>query len=338
VPPATIDSFSDPACLTSGAANVPTVAVLAYVVTPAGLPTLRIYGTTGSKVLRSMTDTESVPAGKSFMIFKSPLSAPFAQIVYNHDVRWNWFYNTTGAPQPNVPIGTTSHRIFVTWGTPFVDVGEQGIPTGTTVTARRVDFCTQTADMKMTLGDIGNAIGPATVPYRLFGSNSIWGPTPIATAWMILDGTKADCGSLSTLMKCALDMLGATGSQVQYVYACHTNWDALAAGTVGQNEIDGTRILEMYFGSAQHSGGRGGNNYEGCCQFQSKWWKGGISNNPDYMWENDAESVLRWETRPNTTTGTVQSHQCYKDDPENTQVGYPLGHSPGGYSPRHGGH
>ena len=139
------------------------------------------------------------------------------------------------------------------------------------------------------------------------------------TAWEIMDGMNADCGSLSTLMKYELDLLGATGSEVRFVYARHASWIGLSQPTppyASYIESDGSgNILGMWFGGGL---GAGWNNYEGCCVFQSKWWEGGtgIAKDSDY-------EVLLHVTSPNIN-GTTNSHQCWSHDTP-TAVAYPPG-------------
>jgi hypothetical protein len=131
-----------------------------------------------------------------------------------------------------------------------------------------------------------------------------------------MDGISADCGSVSTLMKYELDVIGATGAEVKYVHACHADWTHLASTAPGDFETDGGgNRLGMWFGNGD---GFGWNNYEGCCVFQSKWWEGGNARGV-----SSAYQVLMDSTSPNTN-GTNNSHQAWIND-QPTAVPYPPG-------------
>jgi hypothetical protein len=80
---------------------------------------------------------------------------------------------------------------------------------------------------KTSLAAIGDAVGPDATSGSRFGPDSIFGQPAMPTAWQVMDGVKADCGTLSTLMKYELDLLGATGSAVKFVYSRHDSWDSL---------------------------------------------------------------------------------------------------------------
>ncbi|HET6247247.1 MAG TPA: hypothetical protein VFE47_06050 [Tepidisphaeraceae bacterium] len=311
----------DPACFAGNAK--PRVAVLVRVSTAFPIPTLRIFG----KLLgaTAVGIVGSVKGGSSYRIVELSPSPTVSAQVYNSTITWNWYYDLSAGAI--VPLGATDHQIFLTYATPFVDVGKAGIPPGTTVTARRVDWCTQLADGTRTPAEIGSKVGPDAIKGgRFYAHNSIFGN--LTTAWQIMDGTNADCGSLCTLMKSELDMLGATGSKVQFVYACHQDWSHLYSQSPLANETNaGGVMLGMYFGSRHHNVGSdlaplplGFNNYEGCCEFQGKWWMGGLSrHNP----QPSAEAVLGYVVEPNQD-GTVEDHQCYLNDLE-THVSLPSG-------------
>ena len=117
-------------------------------------------------------------------------------------------------------------------------------------------------------------------------------------------------------MKYELDLLGASGSEVRFVYARHASWTGLSQTSTTGNEDDGSgNILGMWFGGGT---GAGWNNYEGCCVFESKWWEGGNG-----ISKSSAYNVLTHVTGPNTS-GTTNSHQCWDSAPS-TAVTYPPG-------------
>jgi hypothetical protein len=228
--------------------------------------------------------------------------------VYNGSMPFNWNYDLNDRPTPNISLGSTSHQLFATYGT----------PTGTTVTAKRVDWCTYLANGQATPAAIGNVVGPdATGGPRFSSQNSIFGSPPnLTTAWQVMDGQKADCGTLSTLMKYELDMLGATGSQVSFVLARHASWTGLSQAQPVILETDGSsNQLGIWFGGGS---GHGWNIYEGCCVFQSLWWEGGCSQSAP-----SAYQVLMNVAGPNTSGADV-SHQCWENNTP-TAASFPPG-------------
>jgi len=152
-------------------------------------------------------------------------------------------------------IASTKTRIFTVFGKPH----------GTSVTAKRLHWCTSLADEKITSAEIADVIGPdATGKARFSGEHSIH--SDIKTAWEIMDGTNADCGSLSTLMKYELEQLGCSGAKVMYVYARNASWKGIALEEPGKNEINVEGKLGMWF-AVINDDDNGWNNYEGCCFF-----------------------------------------------------------------------
>ena len=307
------DMFSgvDPACFTGG--TTPHVAILAYVDTPHSIPTLRgrgeVEGTTPIVFMNGTT--QDVPRGTSYHILEGDTSAAWTTTVSRGALTFDWYYDLNDRPTPNVqfyPSG--SYPVYVTFGT----------PTGTAVTAKRVSWCTQLANAQDTPAKIGDAVGPDATGGSRFGSNSIFGsPASLTTAWQVMDGQRGDCGTLSTLMQYELDMLGATGSEVRFVYARHASWAGLSQPSppyTSYMETDGSgHKLGIWFGGGL---GQGWNNYEGCCVFQSKWWEGGNGTS-----QTSAYYVLRHVADPNTS-GAGNSHQCWEHDTL-TAVSYPPG-------------
>jgi hypothetical protein len=57
---------------------------------------------------------------------------------------------------------------------------------------------------------VADALGPELTASKYFGSASIYEINPPSTAWLVLDGIKADCGTLANLMKAAMEMAGVT--------------------------------------------------------------------------------------------------------------------------------
>lgn len=180
---------------------------------------------------------------------------------------------------------------------------------------RRVNFVTGVADGATSKASAGDQVGPDATAGGHFGSNSINGdpnaPGNLASARLVMNGVRGDCGTLATLMKYELDLIGATGASVQYVHACHANWDSL----LGPAEKDGERVLGMWFGDVLGLG-YGWNNYEGCCEFEGKWWEGGNG-----VGAASAVAVLHDSCDPNVS-GATNSHQCWSGA-TSVAVGYP---------------
>ena len=229
--------------------------------------------------------------------------------VANSTYSFSWAISLDGGAT-YCDFATTATQFFVVYAT----------PQGSTLTAKRVNWCTQLANMQSTPDEIGDVVGPDAVGGARFGTDSIFGSPPsLSTAWEVMDGKTADCGSLSTLMKYELDLLGATGAEVRFVYARHASWTGLSQPSppyASYNETDGSgHKLGMWFGGGS---GQGWNNYEGCCSFQSKWWEGGNG-----ISKNSAYEVLLHVTSPNID-GATNSHQCWEHDTL-TAVPYPPG-------------
>ena len=225
--------------------------------------------------------------------------------VLNESINWTITKGTTQC----CATSSGPHKMYVIWGGP-----------GAGPTLKRMDWCAEHAKGQDTLPKIGDAIGPDATGGGRFGSGSIFGSPPsLTTAWQVMDGSKGDCGTLSTLMKYELDMLGATGAEVRFVFARHANWTGLSkAGppALSDLESDGDgNVLGIWFGGGL---GKGWNYYEGCCVFQSQWWEGGRGQS-----QTSAYNVLRDVADPNTS-GADNSHQCWLNN-TSTAVSYPPG-------------
>jgi hypothetical protein len=233
-------------------------------------------------------------------------TATLSNMVYKAAPTFNWYLicgNGTNS------IGSSAHTLYVAYGPPQ--------PAGS-LTVKRIDWVCTLAAGASSPAAIGDLVGPDATGGARFGANSIFGSPPtLTTAWQVMDGYKADCGTLSTLMKYELDLLGASGSAVNFVYSCHADWSHLSSASSTANETDGSGdILIMWFGSAGL--GAGYNNYEGCCVFQSKWWEGGNGRGAASAYQVNQDSTL-----PNTS-GTATSHQAWNNATA-TAVAYPPG-------------
>jgi hypothetical protein len=226
--------------------------------------------------------------------------------VLSHGI--NWSINVGGVTCTATSSGP--HKVYVTWGA----------PTGTEPTLKRMDWTANLARPSTTLDQMADAIGPDAVGGARFGGNSIFGSPPtLSTAWQVMDGDNGDCGSLSTLMRYELDMLGATGAVVRFVYPRHASWTGLSQPSppytsYSETNSAGSKLFMWFAGGS----GAGGNVYEGCCEFLSKWWMGGNG-----FATNSAYDVLIYCTAPNTD-GTSNSHQYWQSNITNA-VAYPPG-------------
>jgi outer membrane protein OmpA-like peptidoglycan-associated protein len=187
------------------------------------------------------------------------------------------------------------HRIYVTYTT----------PTGG-VTEKRMKWSCEVADWRDTPAGIADDIGPEATSHSHFLLSNY----NLTNPWTAL-AVKGDCGTLSTLMKQSLDILGVTGAEVRFVYPRHSDWTNLWSIQELQNERDAHGNWLIFI-----SGGP--NNYEGTCFFNSKWWMGGAG---DFRWT--ALGVLKeWTWPNNSSTG---QRQVWRNN-QSTPVPYPGGH------------
>ena len=231
-------------------------------------------------------------------------NAPLPNCVTNITGGINWTITTSDSACKSNAWTSGPHRIYVTYAT----------PTGTEATEKRISWVCSLANGKATLAEIGDAIGPDATSHARFDPNkSIFGNPAMLTEWSVMDGTNADCGTLSTLMKSELDLVGALGSAVKYVYSRHDSWDRLVTDNPSfgdmEHRVPGNDATRLGFISG------GWNNYEGCCLFQSKYWMGGAG-----AAEAKAVDVLHHWVDPNTSA--TGNHQCYWDQPSQV-VAYP---------------
>lgn len=193
-----------------------------------------------------------------------------------------------------------------------------GTPVGSSnTTVKRMYKVTDIARGQSTAQDIADVIGPDAMGSSRCNPNgaSIFAKIPLPTAWQVLDGPiMADCGTLATLMKYELDMLGASGSYVTFVYARHDNWNGLCWGPPPSHSRQEHRISNND-GTRLGYVNTGWNDHEGCCVYDDRWWMGGIGQS-----STSALEVLMFLISPNNDP--AGHRQCYFDL-QNQFVKYP---------------
>ncbi len=261
--------------------------------------TYDLAGESGSPALSFHSTGITSSGGDQTLAMTADTNLPPQIDILNNSVVWTVTINSTHT----CDAGTSGpHKIYVLWDSPT---------TTTEPTIKRIDWVCTLAQGQDTLDKIGDTVGPdATAHSRFDPNNSIFGG--MTNAWQVMDGTSADCGTLSTLMKYELDLLGATGSAVKYVYARHASWSGLVSDSpsfsVMEHRVPGDNNTRLGFISG------GWNNYEGCCLFRSKYWMGGAG-----AAETKAVDVLHHWVDPNTAA--TGNHQCYFDQ-QNQVVPY----------------
>lgn len=187
------------------------------------------------------------------------------------------------------------HKIYLTYGT----------PSGSVVTEKRMNWCVSLANGKVSDTDIADSIGPEAVNASHFGHDFF----SLSNPWPVL-GSNGDCGTLSTLMKKGLELLGVLGAEVRFVYPCHEDWSHLWSiyTNASERNLEGIKLGFM---------APSWNNYEGTCFFKEKWWMGGAGTYQDSAYE-----VLRYWTLPNNDP--AQKRQVWENDTV-TPVPYPPG-------------
>ena len=218
----------------------------------------------------------------------------------------------SGSENVTKDVQDTEHEVYVLWDTPVIDDEP---------TRHRVDQLTTWASQQADVSSISNGIGTNTAGassvngLHFNGSLSAFGNPPYyKNVWAPLDGTNgADCITLCTLMKSAMDMIGVTGSEVWFVFPRHASWTGLASQNSFASEYrDSNNSNTVLLYGAQ-------NNFEACCKFQGVYWMGGENGQT----ENTALAVLY-----NCVGQPNNNQQYYKDQPNVKNISYPNGNPP----------
>jgi hypothetical protein len=124
-------------------------------------------------------------------------------------------------------------------------------------------------------------------------------------------------------MRIELNILGAYGAQLRYVYPRHANWTLLETNTSNDNETDGNgHLLVLWYADETH--GAGLNLHQGCCVFQGKWWQGGLDQSQPSAYEVLIGIIGAPGGMGHNQSGSANSHQCYDSDTA-TAVAIPAG-------------
>ena len=233
----------------------------------------------------------------------------WARVKCTSNIVMDWDYRVEGSGGNSVwyDSGDLSNMTYyLVWGSPspLADMKNSRVLALTTI-----------ADSQTSASDVADVLGPdLTGSDRFSGANSIYGDDPI-DVWDILDdGTDADCGSLSTLMKVSLELLGVGGAEVRFVYSRHESWSGLWSTnpyfSCMEKRVSGENDTRLGFLAP------GWNNYEGCCHYDGKWWMGGAGSSES----SDYDVLMHW-TQPNTS---ANHHQAYHDI-QSQAVDYPAG-------------
>jgi hypothetical protein len=257
-------------------------------------------------------DVNDISGGQITVVLPWNDSVEWADNVANGNHQTEWGISQDGGSN-YFTITSLNHPLFLTYGGPL---------DGQRPTAKRVFECVKIADGKATEQEIVNVIGPDAVGSNRFdGDNSIF--DNMTTAWEIMDGKDADCGSLSTLMKYELDLLGVPGAFVYFVYARHKSWVGLSSTSPGAREENSSNVPLDFWVAGGDMGGL--NKYEGCCKFvgdgSEQWWAGGTGtafNSAYEIWQDMTGDNL---------DGLQNHHQCWEDN-EAIAVSPPAGIPP----------
>lgn len=208
--------------------------------------------------------------------------------------------------------GESTHQGYITWDTkqcPDADF-----------TKAHIKFASETANNATTLAEIGDKLGPDICGAARFGTDyepegSDIHATDLSVVWRLIDeNKKGDCGTLSTLMKAIINLLGNNSASVKFVFSRHAAWEGLVKDTGARTNNEkrgGLAGTELGFMNMSY------NYYEGCCMFQGKWWMGGLGTS-----QNSGYNVLMYVSSPNNSSTSKRQVWC---DQTSTPVPYPSG-------------
>jgi hypothetical protein len=219
--------------------------------------------------------------------------------ISQETLSFEWHYRTPDSDF--ISCGSTEHKGYITWDTkkcPDADF-----------TKKHIFYACSTANGATTIAKIGELIGPDAVSNTRFGNDT---QHDLSNVWILIDeNKKGDCGTLSTLMKAAIQLLGDSSAEVKFVFSRHTSWNNFVkdSGSHTNNEQRSGVGTELGFMNPDY------NYHEGCCKFQGKWWMGGLGTSKD-----SAYDVLMHVSAPNNSS-TGKRQVWY--DLQNTPVSYP---------------
>lgn len=235
-------------------------------------------------------------------------SGIFFNSIAIFSVAYQWSYRVNGENEWH-RCGNSTHTGYVTWDSHKCPIED--------FTESHIAFTCAAAYGASTLTEIGNKLGPNICGNGRFGTDREPHGSDIFThnlsaVWRLVDEyKKGDCGTLCTLMKAAIMLLGDNSAEVLFVYSRHNSWAGLSSALSTNNETRTGVGTELGFMNPDY------NYYEGCCVFQEKWWMGGLGESKD-----SAYNVLIHVSSPNNNA--TGKRQVWHD-----QQGYPVSYPPG---------
>jgi hypothetical protein len=164
---------------------------------------------------------------------------------YGGDFQIQWKYKVPSGTNTWYNIGTTSHTVYVTYGTPD--------PGGTDLTEKRINWDCTAADGENTAKGVADCIHSA-----LNANPPIDGHDPTQTDdWALLSGTpyQGECDEQAEFMVKALKLLGSTGS----AYLTYASTDSSVTSYESKVQDGKTWWLKFDF----DNNGSVDNNFEG---------------------------------------------------------------------------
>ena len=240
---------NEPACYTKGTSPKMTVTVSASHSLSASTPvTFRVkkgattYATTGSV---NFSGTE---ASKSDITWGTALPGN----VKNTDYTLSWAVSGDGGTTYH-DIGSNTTKFFVSYGN----------PSGTSATAKRLNWCTLQANGQSDDEDCADKLWDGVASGTTFSRSGT------QTGWRLLDGGTGDCDNQATCMINTVEMLGFSGSLKKVRASTNSgagNCLDFETRTVG----DDTQHLILDFETSGND--HDWNQYEGCCNTASNYY------------------------------------------------------------------
>jgi hypothetical protein len=228
-------------------------------------------------------------------------------------LEFNWPYTVNNGQSWRSLQTPLKHIMYNTW--------DYKLCADADFTKGHIHYACTTANGAITLTEIGDKIGPDATSRSRFSGNrnrQIVLTHDLSKVWEIIDkNKKADCGTLSTLMKATILLLGDETPKVKFVMPRHKSWKGLESDSSWDSEKRTNFLGREIEGSELGFITSFYNYYEGCCLFQEKWWIGGVGQS-----KNSAYEVLILVTFPNNSPN--KGRQVWRDR-QRLPVPYPSG-------------